>query len=185
MARKISITQDIIKNAGFELAKEEGISAVTARRLADKAGCSTQPIFRIYDKMDQLHEDIFEMAIHYFSEFYESEKQKEKISDKPFVQFGLLYIEFASASPRLFEMLFLSKNRYGRSLYELLNGSTGAFVREMNQAKAEGVRDPGSLFMKMWIFIHGAACMTLTGDYDLPREETIRLLLDMYEKNAH
>ena len=184
MARKISITQDMIKNAAFELAREEGLEAVTARRLADKAGCSTQPIFRIYEKMEQLHEEVFQMAIHFFSEFYENEKQKEQVSEKPFVQFGLLYIEFALSEPRLFKMLFLSKNRYGRSLYELLNGSTGAFVREMNRAKTEGVKDAGDLFMKMWIFIHGAACMTITGDYDLPREETIRLLIDTYEKSS-
>lgn len=184
MARKISITQDMIKNAAFELTREEGIEAVTARRLADKAGCSTQPIFRVYEKMEQLHEEVFQMAVNYFSEFYETGKQKEQVSDKPFVQFGLLYIEFAFKEPKLFTMLFLSPNRYGRSLYELLNGSTGAFVREMNRAKTEGVKDPGNLFMKMWIFIHGAACMTITGDYDLPKEETIRLLEDTYSKSA-
>ena len=35
--------------------------------------------------------------------------------------------------------------------------------------------------MKMWIFIHGAACMTLTGDYDLSEEETIQMLKDSYQ----
>ncbi len=184
MARKISITQDMIKEAAFELTRSEGIESVTARRLADKAGCSTQPIFRVYEKMEQLHEEVFQMAVDYFSEFYETGKQKEKVSDKPFVQFGVLYIEFALKEPRLFTMLFLSTNRYGRTLYELLNGSTGAFVREMNRARAEGAKDPGDLFMKMWIFIHGAACMTITGDYDLPKEETIRLLEESYEKCA-
>ncbi|MBO4338024.1 MAG: TetR/AcrR family transcriptional regulator [Lachnospiraceae bacterium] len=184
MARTISITQDMIKNAAFELAREEGLEAVTARRLATKAGCSTQPIFRVYNKMEELHKEVFEMAIHYFSEFYENGKQKGAVSDKPFVQFGMLYIEFAAKEPQLFIMLFLSKDRYGRSLYELLNGSTGAFVREMNRARSMGVSDPGNLFMKMWIFIHGAACMSLTGDYDLPSDETVRLLIDTYQKNA-
>ncbi len=183
MARTISITQDMIKNAAFELARAEGLEAVTARRLATKAGCSTQPIFRVYSKMEELHKEVFEMAIHYFSEFYENGKQEGGASDRPFVQFGMLYIDFAANEPMLFTMLFLSKDRYGRSLYELLNGSTGAFVREMNKAKSAGVKDPGSLFMKMWIFIHGAACMSLTGDYDLPASETVKLLVDAYEKN--
>ena len=151
MARKISITPEIIKNAGFALAREKGLEAVTARRLADQAGCSTQPIFRIYEKMEQLHEDIFLMAADFFSNFYETEKAKNKISDKPFVQFGLLYIRFATEEPQLFRMLFLSGNRYGRSLYELLNGSTGAFTSQMNAAKALGIRNPGELFMNMWI----------------------------------
>ena len=184
MARKISITPEIIKNAGFALAREKGLEAVTARRLADQAGCSTQPIFRIYEKMEQLHEDIFLMAADFFSNFYETEKAKNKISDKPFVQFGLLYIRFATEEPQLFRMLFLSGNRYGRSLYELLDGSTGAFTSQMNAAKALGIRNPGELFMNMWIFIHGAACMSITGDYDLSMDETIRLLSETYEKNA-
>ena len=55
---------------------------------------------------------------------------------------------------------------------------------EMNAAKALGIRNPGELFMNMWIFIHGAACMSITGDYDLSMDETIRLLSETYEKNA-
>ncbi len=39
--------------------------------------------------------------------------------------------------------------------------------------------------MKMWIFIHGCACMVLTGDYDLTEEETIDLLEDIYKSCAH
>ena len=77
--------------------------------------------------------------------------------------------------------MFLSKERYGKSLYELLNGSTGAFMKEIARAKSLGAKDPGELFMKMWIFIHGAACMSLTGDYDLSESETIKLLKDSYQ----
>lgn len=38
----------------------------------------------------------------------------------------------------------------------------------------------GDLFMKMWIFIHGAACMSLTGDYDLTDLQTMQLLEHSY-----
>jgi hypothetical protein len=43
-----------------------------------------------------------------------------------------------------------------------------------------GCPDPGDLFMKMWIFIHGAACMSLTGDYDLTDQQTMQLLEHSY-----
>lgn len=184
MARKISITKEMIKSAAFELTKTEGVACVTARRLADKAGCSTQPIFRIYESMDDLHKEIFDMAIAAFSDYYTNFCKQNQTAEKPFVYFGLAYIQFAVEEPQLFSMLFLSKERYGRSLYELLNGSTGAFVKELGRAKNLGVKDPGELFMKMWIFIHGAACMAITGDYDLPRTETIRLLRETYDKNV-
>ena len=47
MARKEMITKDYLINTAFLMAKQEGIENVTARKLAAKAGCSTQPIFRI------------------------------------------------------------------------------------------------------------------------------------------
>jgi len=184
MARKISITKEMIQKAAFEIAKTEGMSSVTARKLADKAGCSTQPIFRIYENMEQLQKEIFDMAIRFFSDFYAEYCKAHPEEEKPFVRFGMAYIEFAMKHSRLFCLLFLSTERYGKSLYELLNGSTGAFMKELSRARALGVKDPGELFMKMWIFIHGAAGMAITGDYDLPESETIRLLRETYEKNA-
>ena len=38
--------------------------------------------------------------------------------------------------------------------------------------------------MKMWIFIHGAACMSLTGDYDLSDRESLELLERSYRAFA-
>lgn len=184
MARKVSITKEIIQDAAFLIVQTEGMENLTARRLAEKAGCSTQPIFRTYENMQQLNQEIFDRAINYFSDFYNKCQQQKRTDDKPFIEFGLAYIDFAMKEPKLFETLFLSAQRYGRSLYELLNGSTGAFMKEMTKAKQLGVKDPGELFMKMWIFIHGAACMAITGDYDLPQNETIRLLDECYQKNA-
>ena len=47
MARKEMITIDKILDTAFAITKEKGISNVTARKVAAKAGCSTQPIFRV------------------------------------------------------------------------------------------------------------------------------------------
>ena len=51
MARKETITKNDILNAAFEMARTEGVGQVSARTLAAKAGCSTQPIFRVYKNM--------------------------------------------------------------------------------------------------------------------------------------
>ena len=81
----------------------------------------------------------------------------------------------------MFELLFVNGTQRRKSMYELLNGEEGNVVYEINLAKAEGCPDPSDLFMKMWIFIHGAACMTLTGDYDLSDVQTMNLLSDSYK----
>lgn len=185
MARKVSITQDMLSRSAFIIVREEGMENLTARRLADKTGCSTQPIFRIYENMETLEKEVFENAIEYFADFYEDSRKKKRTSDMPFVEFGLAYISFAIHEPHLFRTLFLTTKKYGKSLYEVLNGTTGAFMKEMTKAKSLGVNDPGELFMRMWIFIHGAACMSITGDYDLSEADTIKLLNEVYHKNKN
>ena len=179
MARKESVTKSMIADAAFQMAREEGIENVTARRLAAKIGCSTQPIFRVYAGMNELLEEIWQMATERFAQYY---AEFESEIETPFVHLGLAYINFAIEERKLFKLLFQSEQRGDKSLYELLNGQTNAVGQEMNKAVALGCQNPSGLFMKMWIFIHGCACMVLTGDYDLTDEETIVLLSDIYKK---
>ncbi len=94
---------------------------------------------------------------------------------------GLIYIKFATEEPNLFKMLFLSEKKYDKSMYEILNGETGLVGEQMNKAKEAGCTNSGELFTKMWIFIHGAACMSITGDYDLKEDDTAKLLIDTYK----
>ena len=177
MARKELITKEAIVNAAFELLQEEGIEQVTARKLAAKANCSTQPIFRIYSNMEELIEELFVKSCDFFEAFYgESERQ----TVTPFVQLGNVYIKFAAKHKKLFEFIFLSPERYGRSMYDLVNGKAGYVSKEIQSAASQGCQNASGLFMKMWIFIHGAACMSLTGDYDLSEEETVQMLKDSY-----
>jgi hypothetical protein len=177
MARKESITKQDILNAAFEMARKEGLSQVSARNLAARAGCSTQPIFRVYKNMEELGEDVFLKTIEFFEAYYEAFSKK---SETPFVNLGLAYIRFAQEEQQLFRLLFLSENRHGKGLYDILNGEGGVMIKEINNAKFYGCKNPSEIFMKMWILIHGCACMSLTGDYDLQEGDTIKLLEESY-----
>ena len=177
MARKEMITKDMLINTAFLMAKKEGLINVTARKLAARAGCSTQPIFRIYENMDDLWKEIFHKSIVYFSFYYD---RYPKLKSEPFVNLGLAYIQFAREEKELFRILFLSDERYNKSMYEILNGEKGIISTEITKAKNNGCKNTGDLFTKMWIFIHGAACMTITGDYDLDEIETANLLISTY-----
>lgn len=178
MARKETITKQYLIDTAFLMAKQEGIENVTARKLAAKAGCSTQPIFRLYENMEDLWKEIFEKAVAFFSFFYD---RCTKDNSEPFVNLGMGYIKFAKEEPELFKMLFLSKKRYDISMYEILNGESGTVAAEMAKAKAAGCANPSDLFTKMWIFINGAACMCITDDYDLDDAQTVDLLKNTYK----
>ena len=71
MARKETITKTDILNAAFEMTMEAGFDHVTARTLAAKAGCSTQPIFRVYKNMEELGAELFERVVAHFDEYYD------------------------------------------------------------------------------------------------------------------
>lgn len=177
MARKISITKEMLINSAFEIAREEGLAEVTARKLASKTGCSTQPIFRVYSNMEELYDEVYRKTIEYFSDFYGKYDGNSKV---PFANLGMAYIGFAAKEPQLFRMLFMEEKRCQASLFGILNGRTNALHQEIAKAKEQGADDPSDIFMKMWIFIHGAACMMMTGDYDLSMAETAALLETSY-----
>lgn len=176
MPRTISITKENLIDASIELLRKEGFVSLTARKLAKEAGCSTQPIFRAYQNMDELYADVFEKAADMFSSYCEA---RPDVSRVPFVNLGLAYISFAQTEKEIFRLLFLSDNRYGKSLVELLNGKTGFLKNQITVAKEQGCTDPQGLFMKMWMLIHGSACMCLTDDYDLDEQSTLKLLEDV------
>lgn len=177
MARKETVTKQMILDAAFEMAGMSGYREVTARKLAGHIGCSTQPIFRVYTNMEELQEDYTGRAVAYFGEFY---KEYPRRYEEPFVDLGMAYISFAEKHKHLFELLFLSQEEKRRSLYEILNGQDGNVMKEIRKASADGCNDSENLFMRMWIFIHGAACMTITGDYDLSEDATARMLVSTY-----
>ncbi|MCM1065809.1 MAG: TetR/AcrR family transcriptional regulator [Eubacterium sp.] len=178
MARKETITIDMILDTAFAMTREEGFADVTARKVAAKAGCSTQPIFRVYKNMDELWRAVYDKAAAFFRDYY---SLFPRTGRTPFANLGMAYIAFAREERHLFELLFVTDVPYKKGMYELLNGSEGNVVYEINLAKQAGCADPGDLFMKMWIFIHGAACMTMTGDYDLTDVQTMELLERSYE----
>lgn len=177
MSRKATITQKEIVNAAFKITKKDGFEAITSRKLAAAAGCSTQPIFRLYENMDALKRDVYEKAAKFYEEYYSA---FVKTHDTPFVDLGIAYIEFAQKYPFLFRLLFLSGRTDEGSMYDLVNGKDENVVKEVGRAREDGAREPEQLFMKMWIFIHGSGCMAVTGDYDLEYDDSVALLESAY-----
>ncbi len=179
MSRKATITKKDIVNKAFLITKKEGFEQITSRKLAAAAGCSTQPIFRIYENMDALKKDVYDKAALYYEDYYNN---SDKNHSTPFVDLGLAYIGFAQKYPHLFRLLFISdKDKDTKSMYDLVNGSNENVVREIGKAQSMGAKNAQQLFMQMWIFIHGAGCMAVTGDYDLDEAASVEMLESAYK----
>ena len=180
MPRKQSVTKDMLIDAAFDLVREKGIEELSARHLAERAGCSTQPIFRIYRNMGELENDLFIRCAEYFGGYFELDSN---FSVMPFVNFGMTYISFAKNEANLFRLLFLNDNKLNKSSYDLVNGGSKNYViRELKRIQGVEPSDYESVFMKVWLVIHGTACMMIRNEFDISEKETVSLLEDMFGK---
>lgn len=66
MPRKFMFTKEEIVASAFEIVREGGFSALTARSLAEKLGCSAKPIFGLFKSMDELSSEVKKMAEAYY-----------------------------------------------------------------------------------------------------------------------
>ena len=103
------------------------------------------------------------------------------MNDTPFVNLGLVYIRFASAYPNLFRIIFFDDIQSEKSMYDLINGGDNNFiVGEFKKLHGVSMDEFSVLFMRMWIFIHGIACMVLKNDFDMSEKEIEELLVATY-----
>jgi AcrR family transcriptional regulator len=169
----------MIQEAALELAKNEGLEAVTARQVAAQANCSTQPISRAYENMADLQADVIRLAGEFFAKYYEG---SEKNSPVPFVDLGITYINFAREYENLFRILFVSHYEKGVSTYEFINGGENMFVlKELKRVEGVSAQKAGMVFSNLWTFVNGLACMSLNGDLDMTEEEVRENLKTIYE----
>jgi AcrR family transcriptional regulator len=152
MPRKIEFTREQVLRTAFELLREEGPEALTARRLAAGMGGSTHPVYRIFASMAELEEVVLERAKVY---------AVEKIlnyhgSDEPFLDIGMGYLSFAREEPRLFRLLFLS-GAYTLD-FERMEYPLSLLLQRMRRDRyLAGLPDDRlrRLLTDMWIYTHG------------------------------
>ena len=109
--RPTTTRQDVIDGA-FQLIREKGHEALSARNLASFLGCSTQPIMYQFPNMELLRDLVYQKADAFHSGYI--------LADGDLLEIGLRYIRFAEEEPRLFRFLFQSGRFSGVGLGDLL-----------------------------------------------------------------
>ena len=101
MPPKAKYSREEITAGAFEIARERGIEAVTAREVGKKLGTSSTPIFTAFKNMDEVLFEVRKAAMREFEE-----RAKEAIHYTPaFKQFGMQMIRFATEEPQLFQLV--------------------------------------------------------------------------------
>ena len=112
------ITRETILQSAFTLLCKEGYEALNARSLARKMGCSTQPIYAAFGRMDALKKSLKELA----EEKYIKSTRRELESGKynAYKSYGVGFVRFAREEKQLFRYLYM-RGRSGEKLIEDVN----------------------------------------------------------------
>ena len=169
----IRFTREAVLNAAYQLVRREGIDALNARAVARELGGSTQPIFRLFQNMDELTEAVRNLAADIFRD---SMMKKMELSDNPFLIMGMHYISYAVEEPELFKLLFmcdrLSNGWYTREtraysfIYDVISSSLNV---SHEQAAA--------LYARVWVYTHGLAVSIVTKYIPCKSAEEMRAML--------
>ena len=171
MPKKPNTTREDMTEGAFQLIRREGHSALTARKLADELGCSTQPIMYQFPNMKALRDLVYERADAFHTEYITAAEDLMEI--------GLRYIGFASKETNLFRFLFQSGRFDGVSINELTHETVtdqiiSAAAKDLEMSKKEALE----CFEVLFAMVHGYASLIANNalEYD---EESLRKALDM------
>lgn len=104
MANPISIDKEMIDATAFDIVRKQGIDVLSARHIANQIGCSTKPIYRVYQNMEELRNVIINTAFAFMgAAVYGYRKTGDTLLDS-----GLGYIHFAQTERELFRLISMS-----------------------------------------------------------------------------
>ncbi|QIL45675.1 TetR/AcrR family transcriptional regulator [Vagococcus coleopterorum] len=179
MARRKTITRDQILSATYEIVRTEGFSGFTARNIAFRMNCSTQPIYLEFKNMDELKGEVCKQIKSYL----DKKIFMPKLTNHPFLDAQLNYIHLAVEEPVLFRTLFL-ENHQGKEWIRAY--SSKYFMELINQDpnysdQTDEMKE--IICTQVWIASTGIGSLR-AGQMIHPDDEAIREFLQRITENA-
>lgn len=170
--------QDIIETA-IQLVRENGMSSINARSIANALNCSTKPLFRIYKNMEELKSDIIVELDAYYNSFMDSRMTKEN----RLLSQGIAYIEFARNEKMIFNTLFMSMTMAGSSLQDVIHAQWNRESIENVKAITGLPMDKAeNLFINIWLYSHGIATQIVSNGINMSSETVTKLLTNAFKQ---
>lgn len=157
MPPTVRFTRDAVLHAACQLMRREGMEALNARAIAKELGGSTQPIFRLFTNMEDLHRELILYVARQFQAHAEADMAQ---SDSPYIQLCTTYLLYGHDEPELFKLLFM-RDRVSEGEYS----DQTNFDLVFNIIKKETPLDDETalrFFERTWLFIHGLAVCIAT-----------------------
>lgn len=119
---KQKITKEIVVNAAFDLARTGGYEQIMVKNIAEKIGCSVQPIYSYCRNMEGLRQAVTQKVRSFVRDYIAGHLDKTNL----FQSTGRAYIQLAEEEPHIFKMFILHKRENISSLDDLYQSETDA-----------------------------------------------------------
>jgi len=180
MARRVTISKEVILQAALNLLIRDGYSSINIKTLAKEIGCSTQPIAWHFENMEGLRSALADYALAYAAGQVVLDGTNELAA---FESMGRSYVRMAVREPNLFRFLYLGENTKGM-VTRFSDIGTGAQGQERIGRIAAYFGITAESVKRYWqntvIYSHGVATLVATGVIKATEEE----MMDMINRAA-
>ena len=162
------ISREAILDAAVEVLRDGGFSAVNARSVAKKLGCSTQPIYASFRNMEELKAALTERAIAMHTQRVRASLRAHAGNDSRYSSYGMGFVKFAAEEKQLFRWLYLDGEQQGPYQNDvLLSEVIAVIVEEFGYSEAVARR----FHQDMTYFSYGLAILANTDHLYLTEPE--------------
>ena len=178
MPASCKLTKEEIVKKAVVLINKKGWDSLNARDLAKALNVSTKPLYRIYNNMDEIKDDIYKEIYKEYDEFITSRIDNKKA----LITLCVAYVEFAKYFKNLFISLFLSNNLKWKSIDDVLNEkwNQGAIINLVNK-HGYTFDEAKELFMHLWLYANGLATLISTNKIEIDDKEIIFRIVKIYK----
>lgn len=176
MPAKRKIQKEDILQASISIISHEGLSALNARKIAKKLSCSTQPLFYIYENMDDLKKDVIGEIV----KIFDREVLKSETGQLEYKDIGINYIRFAKEEPELFKLMFNNDMNEEAFCFINLFNSANKIFETISKQTGMSNEDAKQFHLRMWLYVNGIASLVAHQTVEFNDEEIAGLLKDQY-----
>ncbi len=168
MPPRAKITKEMVIDAAFEVAREQGAENINARTVAKKLGCSTQPVMYHFATIEELKRAVYAKLDWYHAGYL---MNITKPQEGMMLSIGLNYIRFAVEEPQLFRFLFQSGFAVENNLIEMIDSEALVpVISAMQQAIGMNVEQTKKVFLTISLFAHGYASIIANNSVEYDEE---------------
>ncbi len=177
MAPKVKITKQMVADASFEVVRASGHENLNVRTVAERLGCSTQPVLYSFKTMDEIRQAAYGIADAYHTSFLLPQGTEED----PMLALGLNYVRFGHEEKNLFRFLFQTDQFGGMDMNALFDDpNLSAVLEVMAKGLSCSPDEAREMFFAFFCAAHGLASLLANNSMAYDEGECKEMLGQVY-----